>query len=1336
MKNLILVLALLLGASSSFAQTACSLFPPIISMRSGSNGPGPICTDSLLTGLLANAATFSKSRYFLIIDDNEIDSVSLIEIVNGVARPTVSLPAQAVNIYPFLFQNYATQDTVQWAIEAYDTCGSFSRFPATGYHTFTFVKSVAKCSEKQCRRAHKFIDDFPWKEDFDGTNWVSGNGHFGGSNRGVAPADEFYEFDPPLTQSIGWSVFNNPTVTIGSGPYTDHSSNNRDQYLYTEFDFHPTTPDMYFTLPCIDLIDSSHLTLSFYYHMHGIEIDKLSIEIDTLQGSTILWQPYFEINGQQQAAPTTPWKKATISLEPFLGKILKIRFHGSRITGTGSWADIAIDDLEIKEVGAIDGLISKIVSPTLTACEGTSSISVQIEVFNNGFDSLSTIPIAYQLDAGAIIRDTLFGATLAPTSSVNALFSQTLSYNPLSAHNLLIWTEIASDVNFKNDTSLLSVPVFNDQIINNFPYFMDFEDATVGTSTSFGNLNTGQWQLNDPSRSGMNGWAVEGGKFSNSLTGPPFALGKSGKAMVNGSSTNIYFDSIKSISGCIDLSGLTNPILNFQYYSALNGEPNIRVREFGQKWTSFPTTSSTFVSPKDKMLGYKVSLSAYAGKSIQIAFRASATERYMHVIDNITIREQPIADLELREVERGRLRSDRTVYNNTVVRLSNWGSINAPSYYPQLHVALINKCNPSASVIYGKSDSLFILPSTLGTNSTQTFSNLTFAQPVPSGEYIAKYWLVTSGDVFAENDTSYADLVCQKVITPPYFNDFESCEKEVYVGGPNNQWEITAPQKPSLSAAHSGNNCAITNADTNVISPNLSVEILELPPVQGLDTLYNTEIRFWQNFDFGPSIDDFGVVEILDGGFYKTLHNINAQDSNWQSLMTNTSNINYPLGFRNSSNGWVYSSYPLNGYNASGLKYFRFLSFANETVGWAIDDLEIYVPPQNSSNPTQLIFSSIPTAGSNQISLKFKNSGAAPLSQINVFIESAGTILHQEQITLPSPLASGGSITMPLAQPIGLNTGMQELLIRTSLPNNRLDAIPMDDTLRLPIKFTQYVDSLPQCFSFETSTSFLAYDLNIGSYDTSWTLGTPAKSQINSAHTGSKAWYIDDSLYDILLDKHLFTPIYPVEDNTCYRLSFWQNFDTELNFDGGNVEFSLDSGLTWQTLGKYWSTDSLWYNTQYVQSLDLSKPGFSGNSGGWIEARNEFNVFGNTSVQFRFRFSSNASISGEGWAIDDVCFEKVSTGCQTIGLESQEIIESQVYLYPIPSSSELNLRGNLKGNFNLSVFDQRGTLSLKWNKTLDPSEDHIIDISLLPAGMYLLQIEGTQAPIFLKFIKD
>ncbi|MDZ7845990.1 MAG: hypothetical protein U5L96_04070 [Owenweeksia sp.] len=28
-------------------------------------------------------------------------------------------------------------------------------------------------------------------------------------------------------------------------------------------------------------------------------------------------------------------------------------------------------------------------------------------------------------------------------------------------------------------------------------------------------------------------------------------------------------------------------------------------------------------------------------------------------------------------------------------------------------------------------------------------------------------------------------------------------------------------------------------------------------------------------------------------------------------------------------------------------------------------------------------------------------------------------------------------------------------------------------------------------------------------------------------------------------------------------------------------------------------------------------------------------------IQFRFRFSSGATIHGDGWAIDDVCFEEV-----------------------------------------------------------------------------------------------
>ncbi len=81
-------------------------------------------------------------------------------------------------------------------------------------------------------------------------------------------------------------------------------------------------------------------------------------------------------------------------------------------------------------------------------------------------------------------------------------------------------------------------------------------------------------------------------------------------------------------------------------------------------------------------------------------------------------------------------------------------------------------------------------------------------------------------------------------------------------------------------------------------------------------------------------------------------------------------------------------------------------------------------------------------------------------------------------------------------------------------------------------------------------------------------------------------------------------------------LMFNTKFDTEANYDIGYVELSQDGGATWIQLDKV-----------------------SGASGGWLPKSYNLSTVlaaGVTSVQLRFRMTSDYSIDYDGWKIDDV----------------------------------------------------------------------------------------------------
>ncbi len=1319
-------------------KSPCDIIPPVAKLRNTSI-QGVFCKDSLMSGAYTYTSNFSEEKYFSISDNLNLDSVRLLEIVNGVPRPIAYKP---VNSYgcSHTFTSYTALDTVKWALEAYDTCGNLGRFPATGYHKFYFSGFPSKCGSTPCKEAPQIINTFPWKQDFESNKWVPGFGNGGNFARGTFPTDEFYDIVPPVASNFGWSVRSGSTGTVATGPQRDHTTRSG-KYLYTDFDYaQQPVETTYFTLPCIDLRDSLTKTFTFYYHMFGSDINELKVEIDTSPGASAVWNSYVNIVGQQQPFYNDSWRKVFLSLEPFKGKIIKLRISGSRKNG-GNLSDIAIDDVEIRNVPSTDFELLKLRTPNFLACYGSTNVPVRVSIFNNGINAPAVLPLAYQLDNNGIHRDTFNIASTTLGDTLELSFNQSLTYNPATSHALKIWSEAIGDTNHHGDTMRYTIPIQQNAVINTFPYMLSFEDA-VTHSYGPGKLNDSHW-LFDTSATNYGYWQVIKGAQNNTFYGPLKMNGKgnAGLKLNSVGGGGVYFS-----SSCIDLSNVTNPVLQFQNFVSRPNVLEVVAREDSDdEWVSlgFINDLSTDRNPLE---GNSVSLHTFQGKTVQLSFKANNDFSIFSstiILDDIIIREAPAIDLATRRVDLEHLPENSTNVTSIACDYTYWGNT-SNNFYARLKVELINQCDPTASIIYGESDSILLNGNNLPVNNQQVFTNLTFNNPLPAGNYDARYWVYTSGDELLLNDTLYTALTSTRVVTLPYFEDFENCFTGAITEGKMGQWEIdTVIQDFGPGSIYGGLKCVSTNTDYKALTDTNEFEILRLPAFGGLDTLYGAELRLHQYFDFGSgNYAGFGAVQIFDGSAgWISLDDPTLTTHNWNTYINSISNPTIQKGFTGKSGpGWTYSTYPLSQFKNQGLKSIRFLISSpsyGHYWGWALDDIEIHVPPQNSASPQLLLFNhKAPAQGNNQMDIKVKNTGSAPLDELDVIIEEKGNIILQERIILNPPLFKNQSKTVAISQPLLLSSSMKEIVVRTYRPNRRTDEITSDDTLKIPLHFLAEVDSIPQCFGFENNSSFLAFDANLGTFDTTWQKGIPNKTQINAAHTGSDAWFTSTSLYGRLLNQFLLTPFYDVSHNSCYRLSFWQNFDTEKNFDGGNVEFTLDSGLTWQTLGRYLSTDSLWYNIQFVQSLDYTKPGFSGNSGGWIYAQNDFKVFADGAIQFRFRFASNADISGEGWAIDDVCLESTGSNCQTIGLEPKEVVNTKAYLYPVPSSSLLNLRADVNGSHQLVIYDQRGAIVRKWNEELNPTEPSTINIERLAAGVYWLQIENTAAPIILKFIKD
>lgn len=1296
---------------------SCELIPPKAFFNFGN------CPDRHPEG---NVLRQSFNNYGVEIDATDIGSpntgISSVKVfyrVNGGNWNSFVLnQIGASTSYLGNFYSILLGDVVDYYYEVKDnSCvTNTSRKPESkGFYTFTVVDQLTtKCLTPGCQFRTAMVSQFPWKEDFEGPEWTAGfgPGSTGSSHRGSFPQDiTGWEVSPDNTNGTGWSVRTGPTGTPSTGPSADFTTGNG-KYIYAEFEqAGPSLTATTITTPCIDLTDSVLRSFSFRYHMYGDEINQLVVDIDTGTNAASLHPFYSSIVGQQQVSPADGWKKAVISLAPVAGKYTRIRL---RAIGTGNGnghSDIAIDQLEVSEALAND-MSTESATSLNEVCEAGLTLPLQVKFRNEGAGLVTSIPYAYRLDGGTVFHDTLTGVSLALGDTISGMAGQLLNPDPALAHSFEVWTELSGDLEQDNDTLTLSLPAQDTLIIDHFPYILDFEDASA-SATMPGSLNGAPWELNRTAQGAA--WHVEDRLLNDSPEGPLQGLGRNHKMLIlKGSPVLSEF-----VSKCMDFSSLSSPQLVFNAYIKSGRSLTIKVEEAGEA----PVTVSTINGNsgfKDPLFFQSVDLSAFAGKTVKVVFEISSTGNSdwtdQVAIDNILIKETTQTDVGLFGIS-GQLQTLAAGSINLPTLTVNYGKTAGGTSASVLKISMQNRCNPSAALLTSSNSPVSLSSSA----NVFSFQNLVLSDSLQESEYLTKVWVETSGDTVHENDTLYFTTMIRVELGIPYFNGFETCLKDITLKGDLRQWEIIAPS----TGAHSGNFAAVTNDDGPAITRAAS-EMLISPLFIGVNQVYGAELRFWHQFNF-PN-NSAGMVEYFDAGQWLPLPAPGSFGGNW------------PHPFSGNSNGWQKASYPINqlGVNNLALRFVMpGMGTSDPAANWVIDDFEIVVPPQNSASPSVASFvGNIPSVGPNTIALKIKNTGHSPLAQVDVSVSvdngSPVVVPH----TFSPALGFGKSASFTLPQPVTFTASSSELQIITSQPNAQVDGIPTDDTLKIPFVVLQPVSALPYCADFESSASFLSFDPVQGSINAAWGHSAPAKNTLNSAHSGSKAWLTAPGKnYDANTQAYLFTPPMPLDSATCYQFSFWHQYETEPNFDGGQVEFKLDN-QPWQLLGNY--GDTTWYNYPYVQALSGTTPGFSGSSGGWAKAFKEFRSDSAATIQFRFRFGSDAANHDEGWAIDDVCLEEISGSCAPLSLPLLAA-ESSVSLYPNPAGSQVfvSLQTSATGGkVSFSLFDLNGKTLRHFEETINGQHLESIDLTGLPDGVYLLQVSGKDFNSTHKFIKQ
>jgi hypothetical protein len=253
--------------------------------------------------------------------------------------------------------------------------------------------------------------------------------------------------------------------------------------------------------------------------------------------------------------------------------------------------------------------------------------------------------------------------------------------------------------------------------------------------------------------------------------------------------------------------------------------------------------------------------------------------------------------------------------------------------------------------------------------------------------------------------------------------------------------------------------------------------------------------------------------------------------------------------------------------------------------------------------------------------VKVRNYGYNPLTNFDIITKKDGQVIS----TTPwsGNLLPDASILINIPN-LPVDSGLNNVCFTVQTPN---DSVPQNDT-----RCAQYF-GLPSVILFadymEPTTTLTADATGI------WEHGVPQGTVINQAYSAPNVWMTKlASPYPNNALGYLEFPVQNFSGVTDPYLSFYYWVESESGQDGAYIEYSLNNGQTWLTLGGIGDPDGYNWYTNYLTN---GKPGYSGSSNGWVGAFIKMSALSNkTNVRLRIGFVSNATVNADGFAIDNI----------------------------------------------------------------------------------------------------
>jgi hypothetical protein len=919
------------------------------------------------------------------------------------------------------------------------------------------------------------------------------------------------------------------------------------------------------------------------------------------------------------------------------------------------------------------------------------------------------------LDNGTPVVEQFMG-TIQPLQTAPFVFS-TLFNNTVGNHTLQIYTDLAGDGWALNDTLTVS---FTTSASVNVPYYNDFESGP-STLNDFCVTNTQQGQVLYSTTAGNNSPA--GITFdainSNDWDWGSDTIPSSGLYIWNPTRSDQQYANARLN---VNTAGYNSLVLEFDaklLYQWSNENTNFRVRVNGQMITPHmqPNNQTTPYTM------YRYDLSAFLpAPFITIDFDSKVMSDIQFngmgiLMDNVAIYEPDSIDagVTLITMPTGITPAGSNI--TVAVNIRNFGSSTLTSI----------------PVVYQVDNNTPVTETWSGTLAPNAITSYTFTTTFvsPSSVYNLCSWTDLIADTNTMNDSTCGSMFGMALMPVPFTDNFDGPQNFAAVTTYANSWELGNPVAPNITGTHSGPNAWEVNLNGQYA--NNSNEYL-YSPFFDFSQITDVELRFWHwyhtdNWDDGGRVEystDLGNTwtvlgvqfDPLGNGWYNQSFLSSSGLAGWSGLGNNYSLVRYDLA--------MFDNYP-------NPVQFRYVFTSNgsswQTVdGWAIDDFQLFVPIDAATNSITFGPTPLPNPVSTDVKINVRNNGQVDLSDVNITLSIDNNIIVTDPLNFSTPLLPGQQMSHQFSVPwTNAAPGIHSVKIWTDSPNGLVDVNFPNDTTTWTVAVMDTVGGYPWCNSFETGNGIPEMTtMNATRFTNthnSWEFGTPGKNIINAAHGGTKCWITERTMnYPANDTAGLFTPFFNVDTVNCYHLEFWSRTLTPANTDGGVVEYSFDGGLTWQRFGIANEPD--WYNLSVAPGLGAGyQPNFGGTTNGWVLQQHDIRFSQAGQVTFRFRFGSDNSVQSEGWAIDDICFNRIPP-C-VLAVEELSMDGLSMVAYPNPAGTTSQLTYNLpdNGRVTLVLRDMLGREVATFQGEQPKGQNTwTVDVSTLPEGVYFYEL--------------